>query len=577
MLVVHNEPKNAPTRAAAKAMKGLPARADHERWRFLLVEWAERLEICSGAFERKIGTDYFDDIIRSSNLLDRFRRDRSHARLIIFASFDFRSDAKLTQQSGVSQKRPAIFCRVKTKLLILTLLCALGTTTAHAREVIGKGDIVVVPLRGEVAPSLLAFVRRAVKTAEANEASAIIFDMNTYGGRLDAAADIVNALNQTKIPTYTFINTNAGSAGALIAIATRHIYMAPVSAIGAAAPVLSTGEDLPTTAKEKTVSYWSALIRGSATKNGHNPDVAEAFMNKDKEVKIGDRVIHPRGAILTLNAQEATERINGKPLLAEGLADSIADLTKKAGLKGNVVTIEPTGFEQIALWITALAPLLLLLGILGAYIEFKTAGVGWAGIISAICFALFFLGHYLAGLAGWEVVALFVLGIVLVLLEVIFFAHSTIVFGVVGVFLMLASLLWAMIDRYPGQNFFPTGTMLAVPLLNMFIAIVGSVVVIALLARYLPRTSIYRRFALMESNPPGPSLTGAPRHFATALALTPGMHGTTVTVLRPSGKARFADHIVDVVTEGEFIAPQTPVTVIQTDGMRVVVKSSQPA
>jgi membrane-bound serine protease (ClpP class) len=459
-------------------------------------------------------------------------------------------------------------------LLISVLTCSLaGMATAQAREVIHKGDVVVVPLRGEVAPSLLTFLRRAVKTAENNEASAIIFNMNTYGGRLDTAADIVNALNQTKIPTYTFINMNAGSAGALIAVATRHIYMAPVSAIGAAAPVLLTGEDLPATAKEKTISYWSALIRGSASKNGHNPDVAEAFMNRDKEVKIGDRVVHPKGTILSLNAQEAIERINGKPLFAEGVADSIADLTKKAGLGGNVVTIEPTGFEQIAFWITALAPLLLLVGILGAYLEFKIPGVTWPGVISAICFALFFLGHYLAGLAGWEVVALFVLGMVLVLIEILFFAHTTIVFGVLGVFLMLASLLWAMIDRYPGQNFFPTGKMLAMPLLNMFIAIVGSFIIIALLARYLPRTSIYRRFALMDSNPPGPSLAGMPRQFATALALAPGTQGTAITVLRPSGKARFADRVIDVVTEGEFIAPQTPVTVIQTDGMRVVVKS----
>ncbi len=444
----------------------------------------------------------------------------------------------------------------------------------QGREVIHKGDVAVVPLKGEVAPSLLAFLRRAVKTAESNEASAIVFEMNTYGGRLDTAADIVNAFNQTKIPTYTFINTNAGSAGAIIAIATQHIFMAPVSAIGAAAPILPTGEDLPATAKEKTISYWSALVRGSATKNAHNPDVAEAFMNKDKEVKIGERVVHPKGAVLSLNAQDATERINGKPLLAEGIADSITDLTKKAGLKGNIVTIEPTGFEQIAFWITALAPLLLLGGILGAYLEFKIPGVTWPGVISAICFALFFLGHYLAGLAGWEVVALFILGMVLVLIEILFFAHTTIVFGVVGVFLILASLLWTMVDRYPGQNFFPTGKALAVPLLNMFIAIVGSFIVIALLARYLPRTSIYRRFALMDSNPPGPSLAGVPRHFVTALTLTPGTQGTAITVLRPSGKARFADRIVDVVTEGEFIGPQTPVTVIQTDGMRVVVKSA---
>jgi len=289
-------------------------------------------------------------------------------------------------------------------IAVATAIFIATAMPVQAREAIHKGDVVVVPMRGEVAPSLLAFLRRAVKTAENNEASAILFDMNTYGGRLDTATDIVNALNQTKIPTYTFINTNAGSAGSLIAIATRHIYMAPVSAIGAAAPILPTGEDLPNTAKEKTISYWSALVRGSATRNGHNPDVAEAFMNKDKEVKIGDRVVHPKGAVLTLNAQEATERINGKPLLAEGVADSVPDLTKKAGLKGNIAMIEPSGFEQIAFWITALAPLLLLGGILGAYLEFKIPGVIWPGIISAICFGLFFLGHYVAGLAGWEVV-----------------------------------------------------------------------------------------------------------------------------------------------------------------------------
>ncbi len=274
------------------------------------------------------------------------------------------------------------------------------------------------------------------------------------------------------------------------------------------------------------------------------------------------------------NAQEAIEKIDGKPLLADGVAESTADLVKKAGIKGEIVSIEPSGFEQLALWITALAPLLLLIGVIGAYLEFKIPGVSWPGITSAICFALFFLGHYLAGLAGWEVVALFVVGMVLVLIEVLFFAHSTIVFGVVGVFLMLASLLWTMIDRYPGQNFFPSGKMLAVPLLNMFIAIVGSFIVIALLARYLPRTSIYRRFALIDSNPPGPSLAGVPRQFVTALALAPGTHGTAVTVLRPSGKARFADHVVDVVTDGEFIAPETAVIVIRSDGMRVVVKSA---
>src|SRR6266513_3744115 len=222
------------------------------------------------------------------------------------------------------------------KLSILVLIAVLSALEmGQAREVIHKGDVVVAPISGEIAPSLLAFLRRALKTAQTSGASAIIFEMNTYGGRLDSAEQITSALNHATVPTYTFINSNAGSAGSLIVLATQHIYMAPVSAIGAAAPVLPTGEDLPVTEREKTISYWTALIRSSAIKNGHNPDVGEAFINKDKEVKIGDRVIHPKGTVLTLNAQEATERINDKPLLAEGIADSTVDLTKKAGLKGN--------------------------------------------------------------------------------------------------------------------------------------------------------------------------------------------------------------------------------------------------
>lgn len=462
---------------------------------------------------------------------------------------------------------------MRKRLSILATALLLILPTAKARDLIHKGDVVVVPLQGEISPSLLMFLRRTLKVAESSGAGAIVLDMNTYGGRLDSAEEITSALNRATIPTYTFINTNAGSAGAVIALATQRIYMAPASAIGAAAPVLATGEDLPLTAKEKTVSYWSALIRGSALKNGHNPDIGEAFINKDKEVKIGDRVIHAKGTLLSFSAQEATEKLNGKPVLAEGIADSIADLTKMAGLKGDVVTLQPTGFEQLALWITALAPLLLLAGIIGAYLEFKIPGASLPGLIAAICFALFFLGHYFAGLAGWEVVALFVVGLVFVIVEILFFGHSTIVFGVVGVLLMLASILWAMIDRYPGETFFPSGQMLAVPLRNLLIAIVAAVIVIWMLARYLPRTSLYRRFALMTSNPPGPSLAGAPREFATATHVSTGMEGISVSVLRPSGKARFADHVVDVVTEGEFIAPETPVKVIQADGMRVVVKS----
>jgi membrane-bound serine protease (ClpP class) len=462
--------------------------------------------------------------------------------------------------------------RFAIRFFICFLAGLISLGAVEAREVVGRGDVVVIPLQGEVAPSLVLFLRRAEKEAERNGASAIILDMDTYGGRLDSAEKITGVLNHANIPTYTYINSDAGSAGALIALATKHIYMAPVSAIGAAAPILSTGEDLPPTQKDKTVSFWSALVRSNALRNGHNPDIGEAFMNKDKEVKIGERVLHAKGSLLTLNAQEATEIINGKPVLADGIAESIPELVQKAGLKGKVVRFQPSGFEQLAFWLTSLAPLLLLGGIVGAYIEFKIPGFGVAGIISIICFALFFLGHYFAGLAGWEVVGLFVLGLVFVLVEVLFFGHSTIIFGVVGVLLIFASLLWAMVDRYPGQTFWPTGQMLKIPLLNMFFTFLAAAILIALLARFLPQTSIYRRFILSTTNPPGPSLAGVPRSFATALPLAPGMQGRALTILRPSGKAEFESHVVDVVTEGEFVAPQTPVAIVSTDGMRVVVK-----
>src|SRR6266705_2698232 len=327
---------------------------------------AKRLEIRARSFKRKIGTDHLDDVVRRRDLFDGFSWDCSHETL----DFSLVCFEKRCQTYAVRGRFPNITKRVP----IFVLICCLGVEAAHARDVIHKGDIIVVPLRGEISPSLLMFLRRTEKAAESSGASAIIFEMNTYGGRLDSAAEITSVLNHATIPTYTFINSNAGSAGSLIALATRHIYMAPVSAIGAAAPVLPTGEDLPATERDKTISYWSALIRSSAIRNGHNPDVGEAFINKDKEVKVGNRLVHAKGTLLTLNAQEATEVVNGKPLLADGISDSVRDLMRQANLKGEAVALDPSGFEQLAFWITALAPLLLLGGIIGAYLEFKIPG-----------------------------------------------------------------------------------------------------------------------------------------------------------------------------------------------------------
>src|SRR5437764_6868126 len=170
--------------------------------------------------------------------------------------------------------------------------------------------------------------------------------------------------------------------------------------------------------------------------------------------------------------------INGRPLLADGIATSIDEPVKNAKLGGQLVRLQPTGFEQFAFWITALAPLLLLVGIVCAYLEFKIPGATLPGIIAGTCFVLFFLGHYLAGLAGWEAVVFFVLGVTLVLIEVLFFAHSTIILRVVGPFRILASLFLARVDRFPDQPLVPSSKMLLVPMLHLSLSIVASIIVI---------------------------------------------------------------------------------------------------
>jgi membrane-bound serine protease (ClpP class) len=435
---------------------------------------------------------------------------------------------------------------------------------------IPPGAVVVIPLKGAVSQAQFFFLRRILKAGEAARASAYILDMDTPGGELGAAVEILQALMKVEAPTYTYVNPNAGSAGALIALGTKHIWMAPVSAIGAAAPVMGGGQEIPETLAAKVVSYYSGYFRSAAESNGHNPDIAVAFINKDKEVKVGNRVISEEGELLTLSAQEAVEKIGGKPLLADGIAKSAADLVRDAGLKPPVVVeTEPSGFERVALVITMLAPLFLLGGIIGTYIEFKSPGFGVPGVIAALCFALFFAGHYVAGLTGMEVVAFFVLGLILVLIELIFIP-GIVVLALAGTMLMLGSLLWAMVDYYPTAPEWPTLDVFLLPLANLGVAVGLSGVAIFFLAQFFPKLPVLRRLVLTASEPGGGSLTmdepGAGRWPVRA-----GDRGKALSMLRPVGRAAFGGETFDARSEGDFIPPGTEVVALRVEGGEVVV------
>jgi membrane-bound serine protease (ClpP class) len=461
---------------------------------------------------------------------------------------------------------------------LLGLILSPPGRAASVEENIVEGSVVVVPLQGEVTEAQFLFLRRVLKKADRVGAAALILNMDTPGGDLKATDHIVQALSKVTYPTFTYVNTNAGSAGALISLGTGQVYMAPVSAIGAAAPVLSGGAEVPETMNAKVVSYYSGYFRSVAQRNGYNPNLVDAFMNLKKEVKIGDRVLNPEGALLTLSAQEAVEVIDGKPLLARGIVASLPELCEKAGLAvDKIVEVEPSGFERLAQLITTLAPLLLIGGIVGAYMEFKSPGFGVPGILSALCFLLYFTGHYVAGLTGYEVGVVFLLGVVLVLVEILFFP-GIFVLAAIGSALMMGALFLAMVDYYPSQPLAIAPEVFVQPLVNFGIALVLSVVAMVLLARYFPSLPFFKRLILATQSPSGPSFEIPSASATEAMAgarerVKVGDEGVAHTTLRPSGKAAFGERLVDVIADGEFIVSGTAIRVMGVEGERVTVEA----
>ncbi len=461
------------------------------------------------------------------------------------------------------------------------------------------GKIVVIPV-GEkdlIVEARFKFMQRILEKAEEDGASAVILDMNTPGGLAWQSGQLImNFLPKMTLPTFTYVNPNAVSAGAIIALGTDAVYMAPTSAIGAAAVVAATGQELPETMQDKVDSIMKAQVRSVAKAKGHNPDIAQAFIDKDMEVVLevgaedkdrypmGVKVISKKGELLSFDHEEATEIINGKAVFAKGIAKDLEDLIAQESLEGEMLVAKPLGFETFALWVARFSFLLLALGIAGAYMEMQSPGFGIPGAVSIVCFGIFFFGYYMAGnLAGFEVVAVFLLGLVLIGVEIFLFP-GTLVFGLVGLFMMVGALIYTMagIDPAGGGTFSIDMDGLSGALLNMALGLAGSVLLIALLMRYLPETRAMSWLILKSSVPEGASLelAGAPGETAVlgdeTNASPPdslvGGTGETLTELRPSGKGRFGDQTLDIVSEGEFIEKGTKVRIVAQEGARLVVE-----
>ena len=249
-----------------------------------------------------------------------------------------------------------------------------------------QAKVYVVPVRDDIMPPILYVIRRGVKDAMEAEADCLIFDMETNGGRVDITEDIFDIIGKFRGETVTYVNKDAYSAGAFIAVATQKIYMAPQSVIGAAAPIMMgpTGgvSEMPSTMEVKINSAIRAKIRTQAEKNGYAVDVIEAMVDKTKKLERDKKIICQEGDILTLTNLEAEAKYGEAktPLLSSGTVESIDSLINELGYAGaQRVDIQPLGAEELGTWINAISPLLLLIGIIGLYIEFKTPGFGVFG------------------------------------------------------------------------------------------------------------------------------------------------------------------------------------------------------
>jgi membrane-bound serine protease (ClpP class) len=452
---------------------------------------------------------------------------------------------------------------------LFVLLTSLMLPTAYGQETNNTPLVYIIPVRKMIEPALLYVVRRGVDEAIRNDAQAIIFEMDTPGGVVTAAQGIIAVITKTDIPTYTFVEKDAYSAGAIIALATKHIYMAPGSVIGAATPMMMSPmggvQEMPDEVQEKMTSAVAATVRAAAEQGGHDPRLAEAMVRADIEYSVNGEIISEEGRLLTLTNEEAAQLVGEQknPLLSEGTVNDIDDLLERIGLAdAEKRVLQVTAAERLARLIAGVAPILMIIGLGGLWLEFKTPGFGIFGIAGICCLLLFFFGHHIAGLAGMEDVLLFAAGVILLAIE-IFVTPGFGVLGFSGLLLIFVSFISAMSERMPGKwrpiSFEPET--FSGPLLKVTLAFLGSIVLVAIAGKYMPKTRIFHTLTLDSVSPD-----------LESEEILLGMEGVVHSDLRPSGTAYFGDRKLDVVTYGNYIPRQRPVRIVEVHGNRIVVE-----
>ncbi|MDD3875808.1 MAG: NfeD family protein [Bacteroidales bacterium] len=412
-------------------------------------------------------------------------------------------------------------------------------------------------IKEEIAPPVLHRTQKAFKEAEELNADFILLHLNTYGGLVDAADSIRTKIINSKIPVYVFIDNNAASAGALISIACDKIFMRRGATIGAATVVNQTGEVVP----DKYQSYMRAMMRSTAEVKGRNPDIAEAMVDPSIHIE----GVIDSGKVLTFTTTEAMS--NG---FCDGQAENIDEVISLLGVKSyEIVEQKLTATDKIIHFLInpMVSGLLIMLIIGGIYFELQTPGIGFPLAASVTAAILYFAPLYIEGLAEhWEVL-IFIVGLVLVAIEV-FALPGFGVAGISGIILIILSLALSMVGNV-GFNFegIPSEK-IAIPFFIVIIASFASLVSSFYIGKKLFTTTRFGKLALdtvQDTNAGFTSGDDKLKHFL-------GKEGVAVTMLRPAGTIEIENEHYDAVAQVSFIEKGEKVVVVKYEHMQLVVK-----
>lgn len=431
-----------------------------------------------------------------------------------------------------------------------------------------SSKVVVVAIHGTIDLGLPPFVQRVL--TEHHDADLLVLDVDTFGGRVDGAVKIRDALLGTEVPTLAFVNRRAISAGALISLAADHIVFTPGASLGAATPVEIEAGEMEAVG-EKMVSYMRSEMRATAEATGRDGTLAEAMV---------DRTIVVEGVVDDTKLLTVSTELARRLHLADGVADNLDDLLTQLGAAGVKPTTAGTNWaEELARWLTdpTVAGLLMSIGMLGIMVELYSPGLGFPGLLGALCLAAFFGGHAVADLAGAEELLLLLLGFTALAIEA-FLVPGFGIPGIIGLLLIVVAFALAMVGLPIADSWN----------LGLFSDAFGRVVwsltatVLALFAvmLFVPASAVLPSFLVLKTRLGDGSEDAQAKptdfHAADDRSTLVGKRGVAETDLRPSGKVRLDGRVIDVVSDHAWVARGTAVVVTEVEGVRVVVEVVQP-